>query len=166
MSKGFVYLLTNDEIPGVVKIGMTTQSSEYRAAQLNTTGVPGRWEVSADWATPDCRQLEAAAHRALGVFRISDDREFFRCPTLDALRTITDLHREQIEEWLEEFLPDHVPVECDEYVDCATVYRNAADPNLLLPEVPHVLMMLSADELAPAIRRRREYIATRRAERK
>ena len=41
MEYGIVYLLTNPVMPGLVKIGMTTQKEiEQRMKELYTTGVP------------------------------------------------------------------------------------------------------------------------------
>ena len=47
MEYGIVYLLTNPVMPGLVKIGMTTQEGiDKRMKELYTTGVPVRLSVN------------------------------------------------------------------------------------------------------------------------
>lgn len=45
MAKGFVYVLSNAGMPGLLKIGSSTKVPTARAAELNTTGVPSPFEV-------------------------------------------------------------------------------------------------------------------------
>lgn len=40
MSEGYVYILTNPSMPGVVKVGKTTGAVEARCRALQGTGVP------------------------------------------------------------------------------------------------------------------------------
>lgn len=75
---GWLYLLTNPAMPGLVKIGMTTRSPEERAQELASTGVPMPFHVSAAWAVDDVRAAERDAHEALARYRVSDQREWFR----------------------------------------------------------------------------------------
>lgn len=77
MSKGFVYVLTNPAMPGIVKIGKTTRTPQHRCDELWQTGVPARFEVYAAVLAPDCHELEAFVHATLLQSRVSPDREFF-----------------------------------------------------------------------------------------
>ena len=44
-NKGIVYLLTNECMPGIVKIGMTSRADmDNRLKELYTTGVPQPFE--------------------------------------------------------------------------------------------------------------------------
>jgi hypothetical protein len=45
-SFGFVYILTNDMMPDLVKIGLTTALPEDRAKELFNTGVPNSFNVA------------------------------------------------------------------------------------------------------------------------
>ena len=45
MSSGFVYVLSNKAMPGLLKIGHTTRNSGIRKEELYTTGVPIKFEV-------------------------------------------------------------------------------------------------------------------------
>ncbi|WP_053087086.1 GIY-YIG nuclease family protein [Enterobacter kobei] len=47
-SSGFVYVMENENMPGIYKIGMTTNSPEARAKELSSaTGVPSPFSVLA-----------------------------------------------------------------------------------------------------------------------
>lgn len=79
-SKGWIYILSNPCMPGLLKIGMTTNSPHMRAKDLSSsTGVPERFVVEAAYFSDDPRGDEAAIHSALNVHRINDSREFFKC---------------------------------------------------------------------------------------
>lgn len=78
---GYVYLLTNPVMPGLVKIGMTErQDLEQRLRELYTTGVPVPFECvyAARVNQGDCRRIERALHTAFGPQRVNENREFFR----------------------------------------------------------------------------------------
>src|SRR3954466_7359261 len=52
---GFVYILINPSLPGLVKIGKTTRSSESRAMELSApTGLPTPFIVAFDEEFDDC----------------------------------------------------------------------------------------------------------------
>lgn len=42
----YVYILTNEDYPGLVKIGMTVKSPEKRLASINSTGVVNHWKLA------------------------------------------------------------------------------------------------------------------------
>lgn len=74
---GNVYLLTNPSMPGLVKIGWTSDT-EDRAKQLFTTGVPTPFEVAHSFGHPDAYWAEQVLHKAFADYRVADGREFFR----------------------------------------------------------------------------------------
>jgi T5orf172 domain len=55
---GFVYVLSNEAMPGIVKVGMTTKLAEDRAKQLRGTGVPLPFHVEFRSATSHPHDLE------------------------------------------------------------------------------------------------------------
>jgi hypothetical protein len=60
MREGFVYILMNPSMPGLVKIGLTEDTAEARAASLSSaSGVPTRFTVVYDELVSDCCQVEA-----------------------------------------------------------------------------------------------------------
>lgn len=87
--KGYVYVLSNPSMPGLVKIGRTVRSVEGRANELYQTGVPTPFVVEHDVLSPNCAELEALAHAAFSEFRVGDGREFFRV-SADEVRTFLD----------------------------------------------------------------------------
>ncbi|MBK6768927.1 MAG: GIY-YIG nuclease family protein [Ardenticatenales bacterium] len=90
MPTGFVYVLLNPSYPDVIKIGLTERTSEERARELRTTGVPTNFIVLYDELVTDCVAVESAVHRRLAGYRVSDDREFFRLPVKEAIRTLQE----------------------------------------------------------------------------
>ncbi len=73
-----VYVLTNEAIPGLVKIGMTTlDDPSQRADQLYTTGVPLPFDVEYSAKVPRAKDIEAALHNAFRDSRVNPKREFF-----------------------------------------------------------------------------------------
>lgn len=74
---GFVYILSNPGMPGLIKIGMTTSSVAERVRQLDGTGVPGHFVVEAYFASERPRDHERQIHQQLRNVRI-EGKEFFR----------------------------------------------------------------------------------------
>jgi hypothetical protein len=83
---GFVYILSNPAMPGILKIGSTSGLVEKRAAELFTTGVPGGFKI--EMAFPvyeNPREAEKKVHDALDFYREAQNREFFRLPAEEAV---------------------------------------------------------------------------------
>lgn len=74
-----VYVLTNDAMPHMVKIGRTSGSGvERRVAELSrATGVPLPFKVAVARTVHDARIVERALHIAFGPDRVNPAREFF-----------------------------------------------------------------------------------------
>lgn len=84
-----VYVLTNPAMPGLVKIGKTTQVEvEERMKQLYGTGVPVPFDCAFACQVKDATEVEKALHFAFGNGRINPNREFFR---IEAERVIAVL---------------------------------------------------------------------------
>lgn len=76
---GWVYVLSNEYMPGIYKVGMTTTSPEIRAKELSSaTGVPFPFKVESSHHCEDPAQSERDIHAALQDVRINDSREFFQ----------------------------------------------------------------------------------------
>lgn len=80
MSKiGFVYILVNDYMPDVYKVGCTERSPHERAAELsNHTGVPAPFKVLCYAEFADFQSVERKMHEWLAEWRINTGREFFK----------------------------------------------------------------------------------------
>jgi hypothetical protein len=80
--QGYVYAMTNDAMPGLVKIGMTCDDPENRAKELSSaTGVPFPFRVVVCKKVHFPKAKEAAIHELLSAlgFRVNEKREFFNC---------------------------------------------------------------------------------------
>lgn len=88
MAKGFVYILSNAGMPGLLKIGFTTKVPTERAAELNTTGVPSPFEVEYYCLIEGAAALESVMHRELASARHTNDREFFRLSIAAAIQAV------------------------------------------------------------------------------
>lgn len=79
ISSQIVYVLTNPAMPGLVKIGKTTQLEvDDRMRQLYGTGVPVPFDCAFACQVRDASEVEKALHLAFGASRINPNREFFR----------------------------------------------------------------------------------------
>jgi hypothetical protein len=74
---GIVYVLTNPAMPGLVKIGQTTNAVTIRMNDLNTTGVPLPFDCLFAGEVDDCKVVETALHKAFYPYRVNPKREFF-----------------------------------------------------------------------------------------
>ncbi|MBD5352326.1 MAG: GIY-YIG nuclease family protein [Bacteroides sp.] len=78
---GIVYLLVNEAMPGLVKIGKTSRKNlDIRMKELFTTGVPLPFTCVHACRVPLERmdELEKALHCAFAPNRVNENREFFR----------------------------------------------------------------------------------------
>lgn len=75
---GIVYILTNEAMPGYIKIGKTTTSIEQRILELSrSTAVPLPFECHYAAKVENINQVEGALHDAFGDHRKNPKREFF-----------------------------------------------------------------------------------------
>src|SRR5215472_2201364 len=80
--RGYLYVLTNPYMPGLVKIGCTDRTPRERADELSqATGVPGRFKVERSWALDDAHTFEQRVHTALAAYRVSGEHFRLSVPT-------------------------------------------------------------------------------------
>jgi T5orf172 domain-containing protein len=91
MTQGHLYFLTNSAMPGLLKIGFTRTSLTQRLRELDTTGIPDGFIVSASFLVTDPQACERAVHDRLAECRACEEREFFRISPRDALNRCADL---------------------------------------------------------------------------
>ena len=94
---GYVYILTNPVMPGLIKIGKTRLAPADRAAQLHTTGVPSGFQVEYACHTPDPDAVERAMHDAFGPKRLNDRREFFQIEPAQAIAVLALHHQGELD---------------------------------------------------------------------
>ena len=74
-----VYVLTNEAMPGLIKIGLTADSVEARLTQLSShTGVPLAFECYFAAEVQNGARIERTLHQLFAEYRINPRREFFR----------------------------------------------------------------------------------------
>jgi hypothetical protein len=92
-----VYILQNDAMPGLIKVGRTSSNLEDRIRQLDTTGIPLPFRCFYAAEVKDGAKVEERLHEAFGDARVRERREFFRVAAhrvkaaldLAALRDVT-----------------------------------------------------------------------------
>lgn len=88
---GFVYVLVNKHIPGMVKIGATRKHPVERARELSAgTGVPSDYELSYYRDFKDCFNAETILHNRFASVRVNNSREFFSITVEVAIRAVDD----------------------------------------------------------------------------
>lgn len=165
MSKGYVYILSNPAMPGLLKIGKTTRSVEARAGELFQTGVPEPFKVVDEVYSPDCHDLEYNMHQALGADRVSPNREFFRCDTQTAIQCLLNFHKKQVHLLCEEFLPDHRPYYYDEVPDPDVLAEKAREISAHPFALASAINYMSQDEARALMDRWNGIVEERRSER-
>ncbi len=92
MAQGYIYVLINPSMKGLLKIGKTKRPPEERAVELSKgTGVPSEYVVAFDEFVIDCDLVERLIHKELAQYRISKDREFFKIPLKIAINSISKI---------------------------------------------------------------------------
>jgi hypothetical protein len=84
--KGWVYVISNRAMPGLVKVGYSTKDPDLRAADLNGTGSPHPYVVEYDMLIEEPYQLEQQTHKYLSHVR--DRKEWFLCSAEEAIAAI------------------------------------------------------------------------------
>jgi len=73
-----VYILINEAMPGLIKIGRTNTDLATRIKGLYTTSVPLPFELFYACEVARADFVESSLHEAFGDHRVSKGREFFR----------------------------------------------------------------------------------------
>lgn len=145
ISVQIVYVLTNPSMPGLVKIGKTTQLEvEGRMKQLYGTGVPLPFECAFACRVKDASEVEKSLHFAFGNSRINPNREFF---TIEPERVIAVLKLLKVDDITTQF---EQQIEADvEAVDkqSAQLFKSKKRPKMNFYElgIPHGSILTSKD---------------------
>ena len=73
-----VYILTNESMPEIIKIGIT-DDLKRRLRDLDNTSTPLPFECFYALSVPDARSIEKLLHEAFDDKRVRQNREFFNC---------------------------------------------------------------------------------------
>jgi hypothetical protein len=97
VKEGYVYCMTNEHMPGFVKVGYTDRTPEDRLAEANgdTWSIPC-WVCEASVKVRSAKDAEKAIHLLLSHDggRISSRREFFTC-SVDYVKMVFNILRTQ-----------------------------------------------------------------------
>lgn len=85
---GYVYVLSNPSMPGLVKIGRSINGGKARAKNLYQTGTPTPFVLEFEILVDDCCEIEQLAHEGLDAFRLANSREFFQVSADEAALAI------------------------------------------------------------------------------
>lgn len=92
---GIVYLLSNESMPGYIKIGVTSGDSpvdvKRRMNGLDNTNLPLPFECEYAAVVPNYERVEKALHTAFGDYRVSRRREFFKDIEVFRVKSVVDL---------------------------------------------------------------------------
>ncbi len=86
--EGFVYVMSNELMPGVLKVGYTTRTPDARALEMSShEAVPVRMKVEY-YAFVDTAvsEIESRTHRQLQAFSVA--KEWFRCDVPTAILAV------------------------------------------------------------------------------
>ena len=76
---GWIYILENQGMPDLFKIGMTVHNPHLRAGELSReTGVPSPFFVRKAYFVKDRCKAEKLIHKELDSYRYNENREFFQ----------------------------------------------------------------------------------------
>lgn len=90
-----VYILSNPSMPGIIKIGRTSNLDARVAVLSSASGVPEPFEVCYAAYVEDAAFVERALHAAFSMHRMPG-REFFRIPSLNAIAALSLAEIEQV----------------------------------------------------------------------
>lgn len=159
MNPGYVYILTNPSMPGLVKVGRTSREVDLRAEELwRHTGVPTPFDIYASEKTCDCVQLEAFIHGDLSKHRLNRSREFFRVDPDEAQKKLAFWVEFQASDAVREFLDQNfnvgiMAIPCRDYVPGEAIDRIADDLGADHWDITAAMGLLTAEEIAPALSR-------------
>ena len=87
---GWCYVMTNQHMPGLVKIGWTSRSPSDRASELYTTAIPDLHQIEYAAEAVEADLAEKSAHTILKSTRVNSSREYFRCSVKDAMAVVRE----------------------------------------------------------------------------
>lgn len=94
--KGWVYVIINESLKGLVKIGYTLKDPKLRAKDLQSSGIPNDYKVAYEVLTINPREVEQKIHLSLKKYR--DNKEWFKCSISQAVKTVQSIVQEKMYE--------------------------------------------------------------------
>ena len=98
-----IYVVTNEAMPGLIKIGRTNDDLATRIRGLNNTSVPLPFELYYACEVKDFAFVETQLHEAFGDHRVSKNREFFRLAPERARAGLVSCTNKRDQAWRRDF---------------------------------------------------------------
>ena len=90
--KGFVYILDNPSLEGMVKIGATTKKPSKRCLELSSsTSIPTPFNIVYYQPSMNPFKVESIVHTILDEYRVNKNREFFKVDIDQTINLIEDI---------------------------------------------------------------------------
>lgn len=96
INKGYIYVMMNPSMSGIVKIGLTRRTPEERLDELSkATGIPTPFILVYKENFNDCVKAEKIIHTILAERgeRVAENREFFNTDISDAIKIIQEVKK-------------------------------------------------------------------------
>ena len=84
--RGWIYVLVNPSLEGLVKVGFSTKDPVIRVRELSSTGVPRVFSIAYEALVENPRELEQRVHSTLKSHH--ESKEFFRTTPEEAVAAI------------------------------------------------------------------------------
>jgi hypothetical protein len=85
---GYIYLLSNPSLKGIIKIGFSLRNVQERVLELNHTNLPTPFVIEKIFRAFNPQWIEKAIHVLLSSLRVNENREFFRIELTKAIELI------------------------------------------------------------------------------
>jgi len=144
--RGIVYVLSHPAMPGLLKIGYTDRSLKERLRELESTGVPGKFNVDLYFYTNNAKAHELALHRTLRKYRFK--KEFFQIKIIDAIILIKEITNKTTDDKIEFYgtFSFHFKAEGSENIRF-TIRKNTLEEAKEIAEENQKLASMSYEEL-------------------
>ncbi len=149
---GYVYVLSNVSMPGVVKIGRSVNGGQHRAKAIFSTGVPTPFYLEFEMLVDDAVVVEQAVHESLENCRVSSTREFFRCDVHEAIKAVMNEYASYI---------DLAVCGADEFRAIEGAHYQSCRLDVHPVAVCHSIHFLSSDAVKKALAARDEFLKGR-----
>lgn len=146
---GFVYILKNEAMPNIYKIGVTGREElDTRIVYIGKTNIPLPFECVFACRVKNYREVEKIIHNAFMEFRVNPDREFFK---VDPERVIPILELLQIDDVTID-IRDKIDSKTDETEKIANKHYKGKRPkfNFIKMGIPIGSKIIFYDDKRPA----------------
>ncbi len=142
---GYVYVASNEFMPGLVKIGRTGGLVRYRLQSLYATGVPARFKAEGERFFAEVHESERLMHEALcRLGKRCPNREFYEVSTTIAVDALENMYESQHERIRPDIFEWQIEEAFEKFLSTGNITsaEHTLDIIVSLPEERRVLLML------------------------